>query len=506
MSDDEDQDPEEQLRVAAEFGQALLRQNEQLQRDNAALRLEVADGAAHYGERMRQQEAVLVEPLQRRVEELEDTVAAGEAMRLDQQKLLAERDGQLEKRDGTDDQLREELSSAIADGEANAAQLAQAEAQLATTMEENYDQMHRLEQALSTGDANRAAVAELQEQFALMTAERDQKVAELRTAREDVGRAGEALGKEKAERNSLVELLEEAGVATQRVVDEHAAMRGELVAARAENAALQTKIDSMDLMLDSMNTILLGDEVAAQGSGNGGGGGGAQGGAAADEDGGGSLGAELERDAEQDRVDVETKMLVLKSWVSALVMERDDLLVETVRLKQRVVEAAAAAGMNSSGGEFTFNPHHNWTCKDGSDIFACAYRWLQTTDKWGASRRRAVCTGPGLSASTVPPLSRLKNVRVLSTLALLFFTRVSFVVALQLLILPEQRLAELGGDAELLLRVLVLVVRHGGCESYEVISTAACLQHATNEAAISVGRERAVDLPEICLDRRSRGI
>ena len=32
MSDDEDDGPEEQLRVAAEYGQALLRQNEPLQR------------------------------------------------------------------------------------------------------------------------------------------------------------------------------------------------------------------------------------------------------------------------------------------------------------------------------------------------------------------------------------------------------------------------------------------------------------------------------------------
>eukprot|EP01046_Picozoa_sp_COSAG06_P007732 COSAG06_NODE_382_length_16566_cov_8.629137_17_plen_107_part_00 len=74
MSDDEDDGPEEQLRVAAEYGQALLRQNEQLQRDNAALRLEVADGAAQFDSRMRQEETMKVEPLQRRVEELEDTV------------------------------------------------------------------------------------------------------------------------------------------------------------------------------------------------------------------------------------------------------------------------------------------------------------------------------------------------------------------------------------------------------------------------------------------------
>ena len=75
MSDEEDGGLEEQLHVAAEFGQRLLRQNEQLQRDNAALRLEIADGAAQYDARMRQQETMLVEPLQRRVEELEDTVS-----------------------------------------------------------------------------------------------------------------------------------------------------------------------------------------------------------------------------------------------------------------------------------------------------------------------------------------------------------------------------------------------------------------------------------------------
>jgi hypothetical protein len=74
MSDEEDGGLEEQLRVAAEYGQGLLRLNEKLQRDNAALRLEIADGAAQYDARMRQQETMLVEPLQRRVEELEDTV------------------------------------------------------------------------------------------------------------------------------------------------------------------------------------------------------------------------------------------------------------------------------------------------------------------------------------------------------------------------------------------------------------------------------------------------
>lgn len=75
MSDEEDGGLEEQLRVAAEYGRGLLRLNEKLQQDNAALRLEIADGAAQYDARMRQQETTLVEPLQRRVEELEDTVS-----------------------------------------------------------------------------------------------------------------------------------------------------------------------------------------------------------------------------------------------------------------------------------------------------------------------------------------------------------------------------------------------------------------------------------------------
>ena len=46
------------------------------------------------------------------------------------------------------------------------------------------------------------------------------------------------------------------------------------------------------------------------------------------------------RDAEQDRVDIEVKMQVLKSCVTALVMERDDLLVETKRLREQPVESA----------------------------------------------------------------------------------------------------------------------------------------------------------------------
>lgn len=75
MGDDEDGGLEEQLRVAAEYGQGLLRLNEQLQRDNAALRLEIADGAAQYQARMYAQETALVEPLQRRIEELEDAVS-----------------------------------------------------------------------------------------------------------------------------------------------------------------------------------------------------------------------------------------------------------------------------------------------------------------------------------------------------------------------------------------------------------------------------------------------
>jgi|EP01046_Picozoa_sp_COSAG06_P007733 membrane protein involved in colicin uptake len=249
-------------------------------------------------------------------------------MRQDLQKLLAERDGQLEKRDGTDDQLRVDLELSQREGAARTEALARAEAQLAAMTEETQEQAERLAQAQSTAETNRATVAELQEQLARMGAECDQEVAARKAAKEEAARALELLASEKAERASLVELLQEAGVAAGRVAAEHAAMRDELVSVQAENASLKTKVDSLDLMVDSMNSMGLGQEV---GEAEARGGDGGQGGA---DDDGGSLGAELERDAEQDRVDVEEKMLVLKSWVSALVMERDDLLVETRRLRE----------------------------------------------------------------------------------------------------------------------------------------------------------------------------
>eukprot|EP01048_Picozoa_sp_COSAG05_P036021 COSAG05_NODE_15985_length_356_cov_0.992218_1_plen_83_part_10 len=83
-------------------------------------------------------------------------------MRQDLQQVLAERDAQLEKRDGTDDQLREELEISQRDATARAEALARAEAQLKSMTEENKEQAERLAQAQSTVDSNKLALSELQ--------------------------------------------------------------------------------------------------------------------------------------------------------------------------------------------------------------------------------------------------------------------------------------------------------------------------------------------------------
>ena len=75
-------------------------------------------------------------------------------MRQDLQKVLAERDAQLEKRDGTDDQLREELEISQRDATARAEALARAEAQLKSMTEENKEQAERLTQAQITMESN----------------------------------------------------------------------------------------------------------------------------------------------------------------------------------------------------------------------------------------------------------------------------------------------------------------------------------------------------------------
>ena len=249
--------------------------------------------------------------------------------------MLAERDAQLEKRDGKDDQLREELEIAQREATTRAEALARAEAQLKSMAEKNKEQAERLTQAQTTMDSNKLTLSELQEQLVLMGAECDQEVAARKAAKEDLARTEEKLAAEKAERASLVELLEEAAVAATQVQAEHAAMRDELVSVQAENASLKTKVDSLDLMVDSMNSIGLGQQVneGPRSTGD-------SGDSQRADDGATSLGEQLERDAEQDRVDIEVKMQVLKSWVTALVMERDDLLVETRRLKEQTVESA----------------------------------------------------------------------------------------------------------------------------------------------------------------------
>lgn len=251
-------------------------------------------------------------------------------------KLLAEREAQLEKRDGVDDQLREELEISQGEATTRGEALDRTEAQLKTLTEANKEQAERLAQAQNTMSTDKATLSELQDQLVQSRVRCDQEAAARKAAKEAATKAAEMLDAEKAERASLVELLDEAGVAASRVQAEHAAIRDELVSVQAENAALKTKVDSLDLMVDSMNSMGLGHQIADVTRS----GGDSQDGSSGDGVGESSLGEELERDAEQDRVDIETKMLVLKSCVTALIMERDDLLVETRRLKEKPAESS----------------------------------------------------------------------------------------------------------------------------------------------------------------------
>ena len=73
--------------------------------------------------------------------------------------MLAERDAQLEKRDGTDDQLREELEIAQREATTRAEALARAEAQLKSMAEKNKEQAERLTQAQTTMDSNKLTLS-----------------------------------------------------------------------------------------------------------------------------------------------------------------------------------------------------------------------------------------------------------------------------------------------------------------------------------------------------------
>ena len=327
----EGDDASEQLKVAAEYGQALLRQNEQLQRENAALRLEVQDITNQQEARMRQQATSLVEPLQRRVEELEDTALAGEASRRELQKLLEQRDAALETRDGDDGRLHEELAAAQSEAAAATARAAELGERLAAADRLREAAARGLEELQAAAAADRQRLAETEEQLTRVGAERDSEAAARKAAREEQARASELHAELERRETALLAELEEARGSSGAAADEVSGLREQLIATKAANATLQTKVESLDQMLDSMNSMA--------------------GGMGGD---GGSLGAELaaeeaDEHEQEERPDVETKMLVLQATLTALVMERDSLYDETERLKRRASGGGGGGGEGSPG-------------------------------------------------------------------------------------------------------------------------------------------------------------
>eukprot|EP01047_Picozoa_sp_COSAG01_P005255 COSAG01_NODE_178_length_22933_cov_18.398529_11_plen_353_part_00 len=329
---------EAMLEEAASYGRALVTDNEALRRESTELQLEVERSGAHAAAQAREHASAMV-AMQTQAAELEDTVTELQRERSKLHALLEQREAELAGiTESLDGQLREQARRAQSEAAAAQEMAAEVGLQLVEERDQRRGHLERVRALEEEVEAYRQQRDDMEAQTARAALDCDRLQTIRHESREENAQLTEQLAERSAELEETQDRLTRQLRRNETQVEAELQLRETVMKLQSSNATLQAKVDGLDKMVDSIDSL-------AQGCGDGR----EVGEMVAQMSLGSQLEAELASTAEEEQVQpepapeappaVEYKLLALKNTLEAILMERNDLITEAARLQRMIISA-----------------------------------------------------------------------------------------------------------------------------------------------------------------------
>ena len=249
---------EDQLEKAVAYGRALLEEADILRRENTALQQDVEAAEAREVQQAREHAAQLAHQT-KQIADLEDAVAAAAAEKLQLHALLDDREAELGM--GVEAHatgLQRELQQAREELQQQRARTADVEDSLASEQQRCSQLADKIGKMATLAEATDQKLGDVNEKNERSTEELTHLTAARREVCEENARLTGRVAKLQATLAETQEALDQAIKANALQQSVEAQLREELMRTQSVNAALQTKVDGLDRMVETIGSMAAG--------------------------------------------------------------------------------------------------------------------------------------------------------------------------------------------------------------------------------------------------------